>query len=641
MRSIICLFLLLAPVVLIKAQDNKRDSLLKLLPSAKDDTAKVLLLLDIADTYETNFQDSSLYYLEKSRKLSELLGFSKGIYQYYKQSAVISFTKGDYTTAVEQNNKGLIQARLRKDSSNVISILNNIAIVYAYLGDFESQLNYALQVKNAVEAVKDSNKLAPVYHGIANAYFNLKRYRKSTDYALLSVRLTIEFKKRNNYINRVYATLAQDYEALKMSDSALYYYEKAIGESIKANDKYAEGTIYGYLCDLYQGRNQFDEMLKAGEKSLALARELQSRQIVAYSLYNVAYANFFKGNNAKARSDINEALEIATKDTLRDELKNSYMVLSYIAARDGDYEVSGWARRKTDSIQEAVLNEQVIKSTSELEKKYETEKKDKQINLQQAQLERRRIFSLILIGSIAFIFIIVVLIYRQKQKLHRQRISELEKEKQLTSTESVLKGEEQERSRLAKDLHDGLGGMMSGIKYSLQTMKKNLIMTPENQQAFERSMDMLDSSIREMRRVAHNMMPEALVRFGLDTALSDFCDDVNQSGALQVSYQSIGMTKAEIDQTTAITIYRVIQELINNTMKHASARSAIVQVSKTNGIITITVEDDGKGFDPAILQASGGMGWNNIQSRVGYLKGKLDVQSGLGKGTSVHIELNV
>ena len=119
----------------------------------------------------------------------------------------------------------------------------------------------------------------------------------------------------------------------------------------------------------------------------------------------------------------------------------------------------------------------------------------------------------------------------------------METEKKLTATEAVLKGEEQERTRLAKDLHDGLGGMMSGIKYSLQTMKKNLIMTPENQQAFERSMDMLDSSINEMRRVAHNMMPEALVKFGLDTALNDFCDDVNQSGALQVSYQSIGMDK--------------------------------------------------------------------------------------------------
>jgi two-component system, NarL family, sensor kinase len=96
-----------------------------------------------------------------------------------------------------------------------------------------------------------------------------------------------------------------------------------------------------------------------------------------------------------------------------------------------------------------------------------------------------------------------------------------------------------------------------------------------------------------------------------------------------------------IEQTTAITIYRIVQELINNTMKHAAAKTAIVQVSKINNDINITVEDDGKGFNPVILQQAKGIGWSNIQSRVEYLKGKLDVQSEPGKGTSVQIELNV
>jgi signal transduction histidine kinase len=154
-------------------------------------------------------------------------------------------------------------------------------------------------------------------------------------------------------------------------------------------------------------------------------------------------------------------------------------------------------------------------------------------------------------------------------------------------------------------------------------------------------MDMLDSSIKEMRRVAHNMMPEALVKFGLDTALKDFCADINNSGALQVSYQSIGLENVMIDQTVAITIYRIVQELINNTMKHAAAKTAVVQVSKTNNQLTVTVEDDGKGFDTTILQHSKGIGWSNIQNRVEFLKGNLDVQSGKEKGTSVHIEMNI
>lgn len=171
-------------------------------------------------------------------------------------------------------------------------------------------------------------------------------------------------------------------------------------------------------------------------------------------------------------------------------------------------------------------------------------------------------------------------------------------------------------------------------------MKGNLIMTPEYQLAFERSIDMLDSSIREMRRVAQNMMPEALVRFGLDAALRDFCEDMNGSGGLKVVYQSIGIDEKQVGQSTAITIYRIVQELLNNTMKHASAATAIVQLSKTATGITITVEDDGKGFDTSILKTDSGLGWSAIQTRVDYLKGRLDIQSEPGKGTSVHIEID-
>jgi signal transduction histidine kinase len=135
------------------------------------------------------------------------------------------------------------------------------------------------------------------------------------------------------------------------------------------------------------------------------------------------------------------------------------------------------------------------------------------------------------------------------------------------------------------------------------------------------------------------MMPEALVRFGLDTALNDFCNDINQSGALKITYQSLGLEDSPIDQTVSITLYRIVQELINNTMKHSGATSAIVQLTKSNGQLSVTVEDDGKGFDTTILNTNKGIGWVNIQNRVEFLKGKLDITSKEGEGTSVHIEL--
>lgn len=643
MKRYVYIVVFLFSAFIVKAQKVKSDSLLTLLKSAKNDTSKVMLLLKIADTYEGHDQDSSVYYLEESKRLSDLLKFKRGLYHYFEQSLVVSFTKGNYPLAMDQSNKALALAEELNDSNFIVNVLGNTGIIYQYTGQFDKQLEYSLRVLKILERRKQMEKLSAMYHNIANAYYNLTQFRKSIDYCLLSLKLNKQTRS-NAYINRVYASLGQTYAMLKNTDSALYYYYSAITESINLNDKYAEAAIYGYMANAYAARNDFKEMLKVAEKSLLLSKELKSRQMLASSLSDVAYASYLNGDNIAAKKNINAALDIAEKDSLKEELRNIYTVLSFIAARDGDFKTSYRANQKKDSIQESLLNEQVIKSTTELEKKYESEKKDNQIILQKAQLTKRRILNFVFLGSATIILVIFMLSYRtylQKQKLQQQRINELETQQQLTATEAVLKGEEQERTRLAKDLHDGLGGMLSGIKYSFNTMKGNLIMTPENNQAFERSMDMLDSSIKEMRRVAHNMMPEALVKFGLDTALKDFCNDINQSGALQVSYQSIGLYNVAIDQTTAITVYRIVQELINNTMKHAAAKTAIVQITKTDGHLSVTVEDDGKGFDVSRLKHSGGIGWNNIQNRLEFLKATLDVQSSKEKGTSVFIELDI
>jgi len=170
-------------------------------------------------------------------------------------------------------------------------------------------------------------------------------------------------------------------------------------------------------------------------------------------------------------------------------------------------------------------------------------------------------------------------------------------------------------------------------------MKSNLIINHENVIAFERSLDMLDTSIQELRRVAHNMMPEALVKFGLDEALKDYCDNINNAQILDVKYQSFGMEN-RIENTTEIIVYRIIQELLNNIFKHARASEVLIQLIHEEGRISITVEDNGKGFDVEILEKSKGSGWANIRSRVNYLKGKLDITSG-DNGTSVNIEVYV
>ncbi len=246
-------------------------------------------------------------------------------------------------------------------------------------------------------------------------------------------------------------------------------------------------------------------------------------------------------------------------------------------------------------------------------------------DVQHLQIRQKNTLNYILIGGAATLLIILILtyrIYKHRQNMQRQRISELETEKQLAATAAVLKGEEQERARLAKDLHDGLGGMLSGIKHSFSNMKENLIMTPENAQAFERGIDLLNSSIKEMRRVAHNMMPEVLLQFGLNTALKEFCLDLNRNSSMKATYQAIDMDTVPFSQDLSVTAYRVVQELANNALKHAGASNLLVQAhaSKEEHLLQLTVEDDGEGFDVAGLSQSGGMGWRNIRSRAELLK---------------------
>ena len=622
---------------------GSRDSLINALRNSKDDTSKVMLLLRIADLYETNQQDSAMFYLEQVKALAEKLKFKRGIYKYYEQRSIVSFTTGDYTKSLEYNDHALTIAQELGDSSLLANVLGNSGIVYQYLGKFDKQLEKSLHALSIMEKGQERRKLSSMYHNIGNAYFNLNQFRKCVEYCLLALKVDQQYGG-NVYKNRVMASIGQAYTQLQMEDSALYFYKRAVSESVKQNDKYAEAAIYGYMADVYSGRNDFVSMLEVSTKSLSLAKELQSRQLLASSLYNLAYANYFNKEQARSKKYIYEALAIAEEDSLFDELKNIYSILSYIAAQDGDFKTSLRAKAKSDSIRDGALNDDVLRTTAELQEKYEAEKRNNQIRFQQIELAQKNTLNYLLMVAILAVLLVTLLLFRtytHKQKLQRQRINELETEKKLMATEAVLKGEEQERARLAKDLHDGLGGMLSGIKYSFTTMKGNLIMTPENHQAFERSMDMLDSSIKEMRRVAHNMMPEALVKFGLDAALSDFCSDINQSGALKVSYVSIGMENVSLEQTTAITICRIVQELINNAMKHATAKTAIVQVTKAREQLSVTVEDDGRGFDTTILKQSKGVGWSNILHRVDFLKGKLDVDSQSGKGTSVHIEFNV
>lgn len=276
------------------------------------------------------------------------------------------------------------------------------------------------------------------------------------------------------------------------------------------------------------------------------------------------------------------------------------------------------------------------------EERFESEKKEAQILLQDATIQRKNLLNYILIGSTLGLGMLLLLLYRNyrnKQEIQKAKIDELETEKQFFAAQSLLKGQEDERSRLAKDLHGGLGGMLSGVKLQLGAMKGNMIMTEENGVLFNSALNKLDQSIAEMRRVAHNMMPEALLQLGLEQALRDYCESISSVGKFKVSTEFQGLSE-RMNSSTEVSVYRIVQELVNNAVKHADAENILVQVLIREQSISITVEDDGKGFDAERWEESPTAGLKNILSRVNYLGGSMDIKSAPEKGTSIYIECN-
>ncbi|MBX3238777.1 MAG: sensor histidine kinase [Chitinophagaceae bacterium] len=481
----------------------------------------------------------------------------------------------------------------------------NIAGIYSYLKDTAKALSYARQTRGIAIASKDSVYLlrSLIVLGdalaLAEKFDSMQIIAQAGMQEAITMRMPFAAGKFHALTGQYYAQQTRGH------DSAIYHYQAALDTFSRYNIPFDKALVLQYLGNVLLKAKDYHRAIQYLQEATALARELDLNQVLYYTLQDLAGAYEKSGNFPEAYRHLNEF--IVVNDTL--EQRNN---------------------RKT---------------VMELEARYQTQKKEARLAVQQKDIQEKKFTIWFLLAGLVTLSIISYLLYRNDQHKHKiqlHRINELENQKMLMATEAVIKGEEQERTRLAKDLHDGLGGMLSGIKYSFQAMKGNLIMTPENQQAFERSMDMLDSSIKEMRRVAHNMMPEALVKFGLDVALKDFCNDINESRVLKVNYLSNRFNDAAIDQTTAITVYRVVQELVNNTIKHAGATSAIVQVDYTPEKLTLTVEDNGKGFDTSsVLQQPGGIGWNNIQSRVDFLKGRLDVKSDKNTGTSVLIEFKI
>ena len=631
-----------------QAQPAVTDSLVRLIPKTRQDSNLVILYNRIGNASEnTDVVGARQYFnkaIELGRKIRDTNWWAKSLIGY---SGTFMIT-GNYDSCLwYQQQAHLLAARL-KDSILIGETLFNMGVAYRDMADYENAIKFSLEGKAIMESRSSKHSLVEMNDALGVLYEAHANPDKAIEYASLAVRLAREAKDPT-LLGQCLINYAMPLLQTKQWEKCLASLEEARQIGIDQKDTRIESYALINLADYYLSKEDFAMVKQISMQSLAMQKKIGTEEGEAPMLRGIAISYLVEKDYRSARQYAEQALEIAQRLHIPTEEVAALKLLSGIDFAMGN-PMAGYRRSsESDSITDKITQDVLSEKSLNLEKKYETEKKEIRIKeleaeqkVQQLSIRQKNWLNYILIGSAFFLVVLIILLRhngRQKQKLQQQRINELETEKRLTATEAVLKGEEQERTRLARELHDGLGGMLSGIKHSFRNMQGNLMMTDDNMEAFERGMDMLDSSIREMRRVAHNMMPEALVKFGLDAAVRDFCNDVTKSGALQVTYVSYGLENVSIGQTTAITIYRIVQELLNNTIKHAGARTAIVQIMRSDGQLSVTVEDNGRGFDTGILARPAGIGWSNIRSRVEFLKGQLSVQSDTGKGTSVHIEL--
>jgi signal transduction histidine kinase len=448
----------------------------------------------------------------------------------------------------------------------------------------------------------------------ANDYIDLNDF-KNAGVHLSGAEALADQVQSSNLFYKLYLTYGRLHQKTKEYRPAVDSYKKAMEYVRQTGNVFSQMNVLRQLGFAYRDMKAYPESIKALEEALRLIRQLDNKRLEAETVKKL-------GDVLTLQQHYREA---------------SAYYQQYIMLKD--------------SLNEA----ETKKKINEIENKYQAERKhdsilvlQKDSQLQKLALRKKGNQNIGIIIGAALLLLVAFLVYRnlrnkhrlleQHEALHAQRILELEKERQLVAMQSVMKGQEEERSRLARDLHDGVGGLLSGVKLSLSTMKGNVFLPEEHAQSVNNVLTQLDRSITELRRVSHNMMPEALIKFGLKETLENYCENINLSGTLKVQLQTYGMDE-RMEQNTEIVLYRIVQELLNNVIKHAEAKNVLIQLIRKDSHFSLTVEDDGRGFDPDTGRKEGA-GLSNIRARVDYLGGTIDVRSAPGEGTSVNIEGN-
>lgn len=568
---------------------------------------------------------------------------------------------------------------------------NHLVALNAHLANIlraEGKLDSCLQLLNETSKkyISDSisrRNLRYFYNEKDISHYLAGRIDSSLHYTFKKIVLADD----NDYydLGISYTILAKNFYTVNDFSKALIYINKSLDYLSKGKYTYDTARCNAYLLKgkILLNLNRYDEVELCTKTIFTLIKnknQFESKaqaSILLSKLYwkrkqyekiptsdsfiknhkNISYGTLFEFYNLKLEQAIyNTSLKeagklIQTLDSLvpkisRLKSKESFYKLSanYWAAIE-NFEKSYHSQNQHLKIKEKINTRQQTYAAYDLDQKYQLVKKNEEIVQQNFVLqekenqllvkEKQQTFLTLSTISAVLGFIVLFLVYRQYQRTKNGEILALHHKQEIIKLESLIQGEEKERKRLAQDLHDGINGDLSAIKFKMTSIDGARL--NEKEKRFQQdAIKMLDNTVDQVRRISHNLAPSSLQNFDVIQALQQFCRKINDSNNIRINFQYYGDLLI-LDTEKENNIYRMIQELINNIIKHAKATEALIQFNNHQNKLLITVEDNGVGFDKNLV-VNDGIGLHNIKSRVSLLNASLDIQSS-SEGTSITIEI--
>jgi two-component system, NarL family, sensor kinase len=633
-----CSVILLFSTLGSYTQTNKIIDSLEKIASHQQDTNLIKTYNELTWQYRNVDQNKAISYANKAIDLSIRYKFDKGIAQAYNDLGIIFYDKQNFDTAIVLYNKSFAIRQQNNDVSGMAKLYNKIGVVYQKQGNFDKALENQLNALKLFEQVKDDIGISYSLNNIGIVNQNMGLYDEAIKYQLRSI--TIKEKINDRYgLAGSYVNVGNIYLLQNNYPKAKEFYLKAEKITREIGDKEYLSNALNNLSRFYIGTKKYKEALPYVDESFALRKSLGDTKGMVSCLIN--HGKIYTGLQQYDTAEIklSQALSLAKGEpSCKPELPSLYESFADLYEVTGKMDKALAMHKLFASSRDSIYTSELGNNFAMLQTKYETLQKEKQIQEQKFELTQKNYWIGGAIGLLVLTSLLGYSYYHRRQLKQEAKMQAEILHQQEMATRAVLEAEEAERQRIAKDLHDGVGQMMSAAKMNLSAVESGLnLQTAEQKLAFENIILLVDDSCKEVRSVSHNMMPNALLKNNLAAAVREFIDKLDQR-VIKVHLYAQGLEE-RLDLNIETILYRVIQECVNNVIKHSGADTLDITIIKEPAELTATIEDNGNGFDTSDKEKFEGIGLKNMRTRVEYLKGTIDVDSAPGHGTVVALHI--